>query len=103
MEQSKRFNSVELFESCDKSILIATDIAARGLDITNVEHIIHYDTPRSRDVYVHRCGRTARIGASGVSILLCSPAEYHLLETKSLIPSKSMNILPSVVRQHALT
>ncbi|CAJ2652056.1 unnamed protein product [Trifolium pratense] len=57
------------------SILIATDVAARGLDIKDVQLVIHYHLPRAADIYVHRSGRTARQNSSGTSILICSPEE----------------------------
>lgn len=57
------------------SILVATDVAARGLDIKGVDLIIHYHVPRTADSYVHRSGRTARASASGKSILICAPDE----------------------------
>ncbi|KAH6640626.1 P-loop containing nucleoside triphosphate hydrolase protein [Chaetomium tenue] len=57
------------------SILIATDVAARGLDIPNIDLVIHYHVPRTADDYVHRSGRTARASTSGISILLCGPKE----------------------------
>jgi ATP-dependent RNA helicase DDX24/MAK5 len=55
--------------------MVATDIAARGLDIPAVKHVVHYHLPRTADTYVHRSGRTARGSEEGVSLLLCSPAE----------------------------
>ncbi|PWW72369.1 P-loop containing nucleoside triphosphate hydrolase protein [Tuber magnatum] len=78
MIQKARLRSLERFSSptYPNSILIATDVAARGLDIQNVDLIIHYHLPRTADTYVHRSGRTARgVDARGVSILLCSPEE----------------------------
>ncbi|RPB12921.1 P-loop containing nucleoside triphosphate hydrolase protein [Morchella conica CCBAS932] len=78
MIQKARLRSLERFSSSSNpnSILIATDVAARGLDIKNVDMIIHYHLPRTADMYVHRSGRTARgINARGVSVLLCSPDE----------------------------
>jgi ATP-dependent RNA helicase DDX24/MAK5 len=69
--------SIERFSS-DKStssILVATDVAARGLDIGGVNLVVHYHLPRAADMYVHRSGRTARAAASGSSILMCAPEE----------------------------
>lgn len=57
------------------TVLIASDVAARGLDIPGVQHVIHYHLPRSTDIYIHRSGRTARAGSEGVSIMICSPQE----------------------------
>ncbi|CAI4273207.1 BDM_1a_G0003760.mRNA.1.CDS.1 [Saccharomyces cerevisiae] len=57
------------------TVLIASDVAARGLDIPGVQHVIHYHLPRSTDIYIHRSGRTARAGSEGVSAMICSPQE----------------------------
>lgn len=79
MPQKARLRSVERFtgsqdgNSC--SILVATDVAARGLDIPNVQLVLHYHLPRAADTYVHRSGRTARAGQPGSSILICAPEE----------------------------
>lgn len=78
MAQKARLRSVERFSSpssAPSSILIATDVAARGLDIKGIDMVIHYHVPRTADVYVHRSGRTARGSASGKSIVLCAPEE----------------------------
>jgi ATP-dependent RNA helicase DeaD len=60
-------------------LVIATDVAARGLDIDHLSHVINYDVPSSPDTYVHRIGRTGRIGRSGVAITLAEPREHRLL------------------------
>jgi ATP-dependent RNA helicase DDX24/MAK5 len=78
MAQKARLRSVERFSSPlsdPSSILVATDVAARGLDIKGIDLIIHYHVPRTADTYVHRSGRTARASASGKSILICAPDE----------------------------
>ncbi|KAJ6188589.1 hypothetical protein N7519_003497 [Penicillium mononematosum] len=78
MAQKARLRSIERFSSPTanpSSILVATDVAARGLDIKGVNCIIHYHVPRTADAYVHRSGRTARAGESGKSILICAPDE----------------------------
>ncbi|CAD6563564.1 MAG: ATP-dependent RNA helicase [Alectoria sarmentosa] len=79
MPQKARLRSVERFSSASSpsSILIATDVAARGLDIPSVQLVLHYHLPRAADMYVHRSGRTARAEKSGSSILLCSPEEVQ--------------------------
>mgnify|MGYP002718870192 CR=1 FL=1 len=56
-------------------MLIATDVAARGLDIPNVEHVIHFNLPRTADAYIHRSGRTARAQNPGFALQLCAPEE----------------------------
>lgn len=77
MPQKARLRSIERFSSPSRtgSILVATDVAARGLDIPAVELVAHYHLPRTADMYVHRSGRTARAEQSGLSILLCAPEE----------------------------
>jgi len=75
MAQKARLRSIERFRERPGSILVATDVAARGLDIPGVELVIHYHLPRAADTYVHRSGRTARADLSGLSILICAPEE----------------------------
>ncbi|KAM0331376.1 hypothetical protein ACHAQA_003049 [Verticillium albo-atrum] len=78
MPQKARLRSVERFTSTKPgtaSILIATDVAARGLDIPGIDQVIHYHVPRAADMYVHRSGRTARAATVGLSVLLCAPEE----------------------------
>lgn len=77
MIQKARLRSIERFASLDRkhSILVATDVAARGLDIPHVDLVLHYHVPRTADMYIHRSGRTARAEEAGSSILLCSPDE----------------------------
>ncbi|KAM0723995.1 hypothetical protein Q7P37_000986 [Cladosporium fusiforme] len=80
MIQKQRLRSVERFKDTKGGvapILIATDVAARGLDIPDVQLVVHYHLPRAADVYVHRSGRTARAGQTGSSILICGPEEVH--------------------------
>lgn len=77
MIQKARLRSVERFAALNShhSILVATDVAARGLDIPHVEFIMHYHVPRTAEMYIHRSGRTARAEQAGSSILLCAPDE----------------------------
>ncbi|KAL9016450.1 MAG: hypothetical protein Q9185_006219 [Variospora sp. 1 TL-2023] len=85
MPQKARLRSVERFSASSNdqekkekgSILVATDVAARGLDIPNVSAVLHYHLPRAADTYVHRSGRTARKGLPGASVLICSPEEVQ--------------------------
>lgn len=73
MVQKARLRSIERFST--GAIMVATDVAARGLDIKGIDLIIHYHVPRTADMYVHRSGRTARAELPGKSILICSPDE----------------------------
>jgi len=64
----ERIRTLELFKKDQISILIATDVAARGLDIPDVTHVINYDIPQTYDTYVHRIGRTGRSGKKGIAL-----------------------------------
>ncbi|KAJ7634913.1 ATP-dependent RNA helicase [Roridomyces roridus] len=79
LEQRQRLKNLDRFKSTPNSVLLATDIAARGLDIPEVDHVIHYQIPRSADVYVHRNGRTARAMRDGFSMMMCSPDERRVV------------------------
>lgn len=68
--------NIENFTKNKQSILIATDVACRGLDIPKVNLIVHFSTPMNSDIYIHRSGRTARAGQTGKSIILLTKSEY---------------------------
>ena len=78
--QNARQRVLNMFRDGKVRVLIATDVAARGIDIDNIDLVINYDVPVEADAYVHRIGRTARAGASGESITLCDGEEYKLLQ-----------------------
>jgi ATP-dependent RNA helicase DeaD len=80
MSQGSRDGVMLSFKSGRLPILVATDVAARGLDITAVTHVINYDVPTSPDVYVHRIGRTGRVGRSGRSITFVEERQKRELE-----------------------
>ncbi|XP_047946951.1 DEAD-box ATP-dependent RNA helicase 13 [Salvia hispanica] len=73
MQQRARLKSIDRFRADEHGVLVATDAAARGLDIPGVRTVVHYQLPLSAEVYVHRCGRTARASTDGCSIALISP------------------------------
>ncbi|XP_036398077.1 ATP-dependent RNA helicase DDX24 [Megalops cyprinoides] len=73
MHQKQRLKNLERFAERESSVLLTTDVAARGLDIPNVQHVIHYQVPRTSETYVHRSGRTARATKEGLSLLLIGP------------------------------
>ncbi len=77
--QNQRERTLSGFKSGEISVLVATDIAARGIDIGGVSHVINFDLPNVPEAYVHRIGRTARAGASGVAISFCDVEERDLL------------------------
>lgn len=75
LRQSKRDRVISAFRNREHRIMVATDIAARGLDIPHIEHVINYDLPQCPEDYIHRIGRTARAGAEGASVCLITPAD----------------------------
>ena len=77
MNQRQRLKNLEKFTASPTGLLIATDVAARGLDIPNVKHVIHYQVPRTSENYVHRSGRTARADNQGITIMLMEPTEIR--------------------------
>jgi len=77
--QSARQRALEQFKSKSPPVLVATDIAARGLDINDVSHVINYDFPEVPETYVHRIGRTARAGASGSAVSFCTSDDVYTL------------------------
>lgn len=75
LRQNKRTQVIENFRKQNYRILIATDVAARGLDIPHIQHVINYDLPQRPEDYIHRIGRTARAGSTGEAISFLSPSE----------------------------
>ncbi|XP_063803663.1 ATP-dependent RNA helicase DDX24 [Pseudophryne corroboree] len=73
MHQKQRLKNLERFADRESCILLTTDVAARGLDIPNIQHVLHYQVPRTSETYVHRSGRTARASTDGLSLLLIGP------------------------------
>ncbi|MGB7242163.1 MAG: DEAD/DEAH box helicase [Sulfitobacter sp.] len=78
--QGQRDRAIAAFKSGEIKVLVATDVAARGLDIPDVKHVYNYDLPNVPDNYVHRIGRTARAGKDGAAIAFCSPDEMGELK-----------------------
>lgn len=76
LSQNKRKDAIQMFHNKKTDILVASDVAARGLDIKNVSHIINYDIPKTSKEYIHRIGRTARAGSEGKVISLISPQDH---------------------------
>ena len=81
MPQSLRESTVNRLKSGKLDILIATDVAARGLDVPRISHVINYDVPYDTETYVHRIGRTARAGREGDAIIFVSPREKRMLRS----------------------
>ncbi|CAA7264354.1 unnamed protein product [Cyclocybe aegerita] len=79
LEQRQRLKNLDRFRNTPNSVLLATDIAARGLDIPAVDHVIHFQIPRTADTYIHRNGRTARAMRKGFSMLMVAPDERRVV------------------------
>ena len=79
MAQEQRDRVMGRFREGSLDVLVATDVAARGLDIEHVSHVVNYDIPSNPDAYIHRIGRTGRAGREGVAITLVEPREHRLL------------------------
>ncbi|HEU4787159.1 MAG TPA: DEAD/DEAH box helicase [Gemmatimonadaceae bacterium] len=99
LTQEQRDRVMRRFRDGSLELLIATDVAARGLDIENVSHVVNYDVPMSPDAYVHRIGRTGRAGRTGVAITFAEPRERRYLRnieqlTKQTIKTESV---PTIV------
>lgn len=90
LSQSQREQTLKKFKSKAINILIATDVAARGIDVQNLTHVINYTLPKDPEVYVHRIGRTGRAGSSGTAIALVSRSEMVCL---ALIKNKTNSII----------
>ncbi|XP_015609090.1 ATP-dependent RNA helicase DDX24 [Cephus cinctus] len=100
MQQRQRLKNLERFQADENGLLIATDVAARGLDIPNVEHVIHYQVPRTSESYVHRSGRTARAQKEGITVLMMEPSElqYYTRLCKTLGRTEDLPTFPVVDR-----
>lgn len=79
-QQSARQRVLRAFRSGNIELLVATDVAARGIDVADISHVINYDMPLEGDSYVHRIGRTGRAGQSGVALSFCTDGEGDLLQ-----------------------
>ena len=106
MMQEDRFEVMDDFRKGEFRYLIATDVAARGIDIDDITHVIHYDVPLEQESYVHRTGRTGRAGRSGKSIMLATPFEDRFVrEIESFIgfeiPTASEPTKEEIVKSRA--
>ena len=90
--QPARQKALEQFRSGRARVLVATDIAARGIDVTGISHVINFDLPAQPEDYVHRIGRTARAGASGVAISFCDAAEHGTLRAIERMTGAAINV-----------
>ena len=94
MSQVQRDRVMQAFRSGQTELLVATDVAARGLDIPHVSHVINFDLPSSAEVYVHRIGRTGRAGREGMAITILDPREQRLLRSIELHTKAKVTVSP---------
>lgn len=96
--QGQRERTVAALKDGSIDILVATDVAARGLDVERISHVLNYDIPHDTESYVHRIGRTGRAGRSGTALLFVSPRERHLLKAieKATRQTLTETALPTV-------
>ncbi|MBM3267148.1 MAG: DEAD/DEAH box helicase [Candidatus Sericytochromatia bacterium] len=95
MSQTERFDALEAFKRGDVQIMVATEVAARGLDIANVSHVINYSVPSNPEIYVHRSGRTGRAGRSGIAITLVTPKdERQYARIEKLVAASAAPVRP---------
>ncbi|MCV6070339.1 helicase-related protein, partial [Escherichia coli] len=80
MPQDRRNNAISRFRDGTVNVLLATDVAARGIDLPDVSHVINYDMPRTADVYLHRIGRTARAGKKGNAISIVEAHDQPMMD-----------------------
>lgn len=101
LDQNKRLRVIRDFKNDQIDILVATDVAARGLDISGVTHVYNYDIPQDPESYVHRVGRTGRAGKSGESITFVSPNEMGYLSMIEKLTKKPMKGLKPATAEEA--
>jgi ATP-dependent RNA helicase DeaD len=94
LSQDQRDNVMRKFRARKTDLLIATDVAARGLDVRHVSHVVNYDVPVAADAYVHRIGRTGRAGRTGVAITFAEPREHRMLGNIERVTKQRIEIAP---------
>ena len=92
MQQRQRDVVMNRFRAAKTDLLIATDVAARGLDIEHLSHVVNYDLPAAAESYVHRIGRTGRAGREGTAITLAEPREHRLLRSIEQITKQKIEV-----------
>ncbi|VDC07946.1 unnamed protein product [Peniophora sp. CBMAI 1063] len=102
LEQRQRLKNLDRFKTLPNAVLLATDIAARGLDVPEVDHVVHYQVPRTADAYVHRNGRTARAKRSGFALLMCAADERRVLRALLGSLNRQETEIPDIAVDHHL-
>ncbi|KIY92872.1 DEAD (Asp-Glu-Ala-Asp) box polypeptide 47 [Monoraphidium neglectum] len=95
MSQPKRLGALNKFKAGERAILVATDVAARGLDIPSVDVVINYDVPANSKDYVHRVGRTARAGRSGRSVTIVTQYDVEMFQKIEHLTGVKMEAFPA--------
>ena len=98
--QGARTRALAGFKCGEVRVLVATDIAARGLDIEKLPHVVNFDLPNVPENYVHRIGRTARAGASGAAISFCDQAERDYLVSIERLIKKPLKNIGNIATSH---
>jgi ATP-dependent RNA helicase RhlE len=93
--QNQRQKALKNFKSADIKILVATDIAARGIDIDKLKHVINFDIPNVAETYVHRIGRSGRAGDKGTAISICEPEENAFVKDIEKLIKKKISVIDS--------
>ncbi len=103
MEQRARDRVMQQFRGGKADLLVATDVAARGLDIEHLSHVFNYDVPAAAEAYVHRIGRTGRAGRAGTAITLAEPREHRLLRAIESFTKQKIEVatVPTVAELRA--
>jgi ATP-dependent RNA helicase DeaD len=103
MEQRQRDRVMQLFRGGKADLLVATDVAARGLDIEHLSHVVNYDVPSAAEAYVHRIGRTGRAGRAGTAITLAEPREHRLLRSIESFTKQKIDVatVPTIAELRA--
>jgi ATP-dependent RNA helicase RhlE len=94
--QNARQKAMENFRSGRARLLVATDIAARGIDVDGITHVVNFELPNEPESYVHRIGRTARAGAEGIAISFCAPDERAFLRDIERLVKKKLTVVGDV-------
>ena len=95
--QGARQRSLANFKEGTTRVLVATDLAARGIDVDDITHVVNYDLPAEPETYVHRIGRTARAGATGISLSFCGPDDRGLLASIERLIKKRINVVDTPI------
>ena len=98
--QNARQRALNDFMAGHTRVLVATDIAARGIDVNNITHVINFDMPLDPETYVHRVGRTARKGTSGIAISLCDPSEKAEIKAIEKMMKQTIEVIGDVGGEH---